>query len=58
MTGIDGGTAARLQDRTESLDAPFPDVWTAFEAEFVVEWQVCDGTSFAGPPGSGELNSL
>ena len=58
MTGIDGGTAARLLDRTQSLDAPLPDMWTAFEAEFVVDWQVPDGTSFAGAPGRGEPNSL
>lgn len=59
MTGIDGGgTAARLQDRTRTLDGPLPDVWTAFEAEFFVEWQVADGTAVVGPSAGGEANSL
>lgn len=43
MTGIDGGTAAQIQDLTRSLDAPLPDPWAADEAEFFVEWQVPDG---------------
>jgi hypothetical protein len=55
---MNGGTAANLQDRTPPLDAPLPDVWTAFEADFVVEWQVPDGSTFGGPSGGGELNSL
>ena len=58
MTGIDGSTTASLQDRSQNLDAPCPDVWTAFEAEFVVEWQVPERTAFPGPSGGLEVNPL
>jgi hypothetical protein len=58
LTGIDGGTAAELRDRIDPLAAPLPDMWTAFEAEFFVEWQVADRAPHRGPAGAGEVNSL
>ena len=51
MTGIDGAPAPLLQGRLQPLDGPLPDVFTMFDAEFFVEWQVPDHASI-GPRAS------
>lgn len=40
MTGIDGAATAPLNVRPRPVDGPLPDVFTAFDNEFFVEWQV------------------
>jgi hypothetical protein len=35
--------------RPEPLDGPRPDVFTDFDTQFVVEWQVVDSWQLAGP---------
>lgn len=43
MTGIDGATTLRPQDRPHPPDGPLPDLFASLEAEFFVEWQVPPG---------------
>jgi len=45
LTGIDGPVIRPLHLRTPALEGPLPDVFTAFDEEFFVDWQVAD----AGP---------
>ena len=42
MTGIDGAAILPLPVRPQPLDGPLPDVFTAFDDEFFVEWQVAE----------------
>jgi hypothetical protein len=61
LTGIDGGTAATVQDRPNPVETTLPAMWTDFDAEFFVEWQVADSGALArpaSPASSGEPNSL
>lgn len=58
MTSIDGGPAASVHDPSPLPHTALPDVWAAFEAEFVVDWQVADGVPLARPSTAGEANSL
>jgi hypothetical protein len=58
LTGIDGGPATQAQDRLQAPDAPLPDVWTALDQEYFVEWQVADVAMLTGSRDRGEVNSL
>ena len=42
MTGFDGAAIRPHSTRPEPLDGPLPDVFTAFDDEYFVEWQVAD----------------
>jgi hypothetical protein len=48
LTGIDGATAARPQDRSQRPD-PILDEFVLLTAEFFVEWQVDDRPALGQP---------
>lgn len=42
MTGTDDAATRPLHMRPQPLDGPLPDVFTTFEDEFFVDWQVAE----------------